>query len=197
MVQDAKKSRVQLLAELTTLRGLLEQIPAMVWTTDAEFRLTSWTGGGLKALGLVPNQLVGQDIYEYFGTHDPELPPIRAHHRAIHGESVSYEVEFAGVAAQAYVQPLYDERGEICGVVGVAVDVSERKRIEAAHLGAIRHLEETLHELTRLRGLLPTCAHCHRVRGSDDVWLPLEDYVSRHSPTVFSHGICPDCLTSL
>lgn len=197
MMQDAKKTRAQLLTELTTLRGLVDQIPAMVWTTDADFRLTSWTGGGLKALGLVPNQLVGLDIYEYFGTDDPELPQIRAHHRAIRGESVSYEVEFVGVVAQAHVQPLYDEAGEIQGVIGVAVDVTERKRIEAAHLAAIQRLEKTLHELTRLRRLLPTCLHCHRVRGGDDVWLPLEEYVSQHSSTVFSHGICPDCLPLL
>ena len=200
MTGDAKKPRAQIFADLDALRRLVDQIPAMIWTTDTEFRLTSWTGGGLKALGLVPNQLVGRNIYEYFGTEDPEIPSsqrIRAHRRAIRGESVSYDVEFRDLHAQAHVDPLYDERQEIRGVIGVAVDVTARVRAAAAHLEAIRQLERALQDVQTLRRFLPTCAHCHRVQRPDGPWQALHDYVYEYTPTVLSHGICPDCLSSL
>lgn len=45
-----------------------------------------------------------------------------------------------------------------------------------------------------LRGLLPICAHCKKVRDDHGYWTRIEDYISRHSEADFSHGFCPDCL---
>lgn len=56
-------------------------------------------------------------------------------------------------------------------------------------------LEQTLAELRTLRGILPICSHCKRVREDDGDWEAIEAYVRRHSEAEFSHGICPDCLT--
>lgn len=45
-----------------------------------------------------------------------------------------------------------------------------------------------------LRGLLPICAHCKRIRSDSDEWESIEQYVERNSEALFSHGLCPDCL---
>lgn len=55
-----------------------------------------------------------------------------------------------------------------------------------------RELAES--QLHALRGILPVCAHCHRIRTEDDDWVSLDRYVRMHSEADFSHGICPDCL---
>lgn len=44
-----------------------------------------------------------------------------------------------------------------------------------------------------LEGLLPTCAHCRRIRLADGAWQQLERYVSDRSNVQFSHTICPTC----
>ncbi len=176
------------------LRELYDQIPAMVWTTDEDFVLTSWRGGGLKGLGLVPDQLVGTDMYAYFGTRDPNYPPIAAHHRALSGESVRYEFGFQGVWAQAHVQPLYGSDGEIRGVIGVALDITELKTAEAERERLIEELRQALADVERLSGLLPICAHCKRIRNEAGGWNDLAEYVTTHSRASFSHGICEDCL---
>jgi hypothetical protein len=49
-------------------------------------------------------------------------------------------------------------------------------------------------EIRILRGLLPTCAHCRRVRTETGQWQAMERFVSEHSEAQFSHGFCPDCL---
>ncbi len=48
-------------------------------------------------------------------------------------------------------------------------------------------------EVQMLRGILPICSFCKRIRNSDDVWEPLEKYISERSDARFSHSLCPEC----
>jgi sigma-B regulation protein RsbU (phosphoserine phosphatase) len=57
-----------------------------------------------------------------------------------------------------------------------------------------RQLETALAEVRQLRSLLPTCSYCRRIRDDGDGWQSLEEYVSHHTDTKFSHGFCPDCF---
>ncbi len=52
-------------------------------------------------------------------------------------------------------------------------------------------------ELKILRGLLPICAGCKRIRDDDGCWNTIEVYVQDHSEAEFSHGICPECAPKL
>jgi len=54
-------------------------------------------------------------------------------------------------------------------------------------------LERTLSELSTLRGLLPVCGWCKKIRDDQGAWVQLETYVSERTQAAFSHGICPDC----
>jgi len=55
-------------------------------------------------------------------------------------------------------------------------------------------LEIALKEIKILQGILPICSYCKNVRGDEGSWEQMESYISTHSDTEFSHGICPDCL---
>lgn len=48
-------------------------------------------------------------------------------------------------------------------------------------------------EVQLLRGILPICCFCKKIRNEDGKWEPLEKYISEHSDAQFSHGLCPDC----
>ena len=48
-----------------------------------------------------------------------------------------------------------------------------------------------------LSGFLIVCSYCKRIRLHAHDWQKLETYVSRHSRTTFSHGICPDCYAKI
>jgi ligand-binding sensor domain-containing protein len=58
-----------------------------------------------------------------------------------------------------------------------------------------RRVEDALASLKMLRGLLPICAWCRKVRDDHGYWNQLEEYIREHSEADFSHGICPDCYT--
>ncbi|MBI5016418.1 MAG: PAS domain-containing protein [Deltaproteobacteria bacterium] len=51
--------------------------------------------------------------------------------------------------------------------------------------------------LHRLRGLIPICSSCKKIRKDDDAWEVLEAYLERHSHAEFTHGLCPDCRREL
>ncbi|RME43081.1 MAG: GAF domain-containing protein, partial [Chloroflexi bacterium] len=114
------------------LRVTMEQTPAILWTTDTRLRFTSSVGAGLAALNLGPDQVVGLTLSEYFQMEDPDFPPIAAHRRALMGESVTYEQEWAGNLYQSHVEPLRDAEGHIVGCVGLALDITARRQAEEA-----------------------------------------------------------------
>jgi PAS domain S-box-containing protein len=113
-------------------RLLLEQLPAILWTTDREPRFTSALGAGLDTLGLHASREVGTALTDLFQTADPAFLPIAAHRQALAGESVSYETTWRDHAFQAYVEPFRDTHGQIIGSIGLALDVTEQKQAAAA-----------------------------------------------------------------
>ena len=60
-----------------------------------------------------------------------------------------------------------------------------------------RDLQSALDEIKTLRGIIPICANCKKIRDDDDSWQRIENYISAHSEAVFSHSICPDCAKKL
>jgi hypothetical protein len=52
-------------------------------------------------------------------------------------------------------------------------------------------------EIRTLRGILPICAWCKKIRDDQGAWSQLERYLSEHTDAEFSHGICPDCLAKM
>jgi hypothetical protein len=61
----------------------------------------------------------------------------------------------------------------------------------------ITGLQDALHRVKLLTGLLPICASCKKIRDDRDHWTSLEKYISERSEAEFSHGICPDCARKL
>lgn len=76
---------------------------------------------------------------------------------------------------------------------GVIMDITERKAIEAEKNQLLIDLQKALAEIRTLEGIIPICSYCKRIRDDEGAWEQVEVYVSRHSHSDFSHGICPDC----
>ncbi len=104
-----------------TLRVLVDQFPAVIWTTDAHLRLTSSLGAGLATLGLGPNQLVGATLFDLLETDVPTAAPIAAHLRALAGETVSFDMPWAEQLLHCRVAPLRDADGRRIGAICVGI----------------------------------------------------------------------------
>ena len=54
-------------------------------------------------------------------------------------------------------------------------------------------LKKSLETIQRLKGLIPICSHCKKIRNDDGYWQQLEVFFREHSDAEFTHGLCPDC----
>lgn len=93
--------------------------------------------------------------------------------------------------------PLFDEAGKPIGALAMITDISERKRMESERETLIGELQDALASVKTLKGLLPICAWCNKVRDDSGDWHPMEVYIKIHSDASFSHGICPDCRAKM
>jgi sigma-B regulation protein RsbU (phosphoserine phosphatase) len=57
----------------------------------------------------------------------------------------------------------------------------------------VKELEGALARVKYLRGLLPICAYCKKIRNDQNYWQQVETYIAEHSEAQFSHSICPTC----
>jgi PAS domain S-box-containing protein len=72
-------------------------------------------------------------------------------------------------------------------------DFTERKLIEKEREEMIVELQTAIEQIKTLKGIVPICAHCKKIRDDKGYWEQVESYVSKHSDAQFSHSICPDC----
>ena len=73
----------------------------------------------------------------------------------------------------------------------------QRNHLEKKVQDRTKELTETLDNVKTLKGLLPICASCKKVRDDQGYWTQIESYIYKHSDAEFSHGICPDCAQKL
>jgi hypothetical protein len=70
-------------------------------------------------------------------------------------------------------------------------------RLKARERELQRRVDEALAKVKVLHGLIPICASCKNVRDDKGYWNQIEEYLSTHSDSQISHGVCPDCMKKL
>ncbi|MBI5511682.1 MAG: hypothetical protein HY903_23240 [Deltaproteobacteria bacterium] len=76
----------------------------------------------------------------------------------------------------------------------------ELRRRRAAEEGlrqAVTDLQAAAREIKTLRGMLPICARCKKIRNGGGRWETIEGYIERHSEASFTHGMCPTCVAEM
>ena len=71
--------------------------------------------------------------------------------------------------------------------------MESRKRAAEEQARLIEELRRTLGEVKTLRGFLPICSSCKKIRRDQGSWQQIESYIREHSDAEFSHGLCPEC----
>jgi response regulator RpfG family c-di-GMP phosphodiesterase len=90
------------------------------------------------------------------------------------------------------IKPFVAEELRARVAVGVRVLTLQERLAER-----VAELQAALLSVKQLRGLLPICSYCKRIRGDDQYWQQVEGYIAEHSDAQFSHGICPTCYVAV
>src|SRR6185369_4365194 len=113
------------------LRLVFKQVPGAIWATDGDLRITYAVGRLRESAGLSDARMVGTTITDLLGTSEPTEPFLAHHRAALAGQRSSFVYDFRGRCYGVFLEPLRNQRGDISGCVGVAVDVTEQRRAEA------------------------------------------------------------------
>ena len=89
------------------------------------------------------------------------------------------------------------KNGKVESLVGFMLDITERKKIAQEKKELIDSLQKALNEIKTLKGIIPICSYCHKIRNEEGAWDQMEEYISNHSGVEFSHGVCPKCIPEL
>lgn len=179
------------------IRGVLE---------DVGYRVVGQAANGLKAVEMVA-QLAGTAQQPNVVLMDLEMPDmdgieaarlIQKHHptpvvvlTAYETEELVEQASAAGVGAYLVKPP--DAR-KLDRAIRIAMarfkDLMELRRLNA-------ELQAALAQVKTLRGLLPICANCKKIRNDEGYWQDVAVYIQAHSEAEFTHGICPECARKL
>lgn len=90
-------------------------------------------------------------------------------------------------------------KGGELGSLGMTFDsmAEQLKARDAEKNTLIKDLQTALADVKTLRGLLPVCSSCKKIRNDEGSWMQMEVYISQHSDAEFTHGLCSDCAGTL
>jgi len=158
-----------------------------------EGRLLSVNPAAARALGYERQNGVGKNLVEFLAPTVRSGFPDYLRRMREHGQDSGHMLVVGRNRHKQvwlYRNLLVREHGSAPYVVGHAMDITEQKKIEY-------ELQKALAEVKTLKGLLPVCAWCRRIRTEAGEWMDLEYYIVTHSNANFSHGVCPDCIPKI
>ena len=85
----------------------------------------------------------------------------------------------------------------VASALNLKREMDTRKARERELAEKNRDLEQALREVKVLRGFIPICASCKKIRDDKGYWQQIETYIQQRSEALFSHGICKDCMKKL
>lgn len=151
-----------------------------------------------EMLGYSLDEVLGRPFEEFFFREDREDFHRRQDQREQNCQDI-FERRFRGKSGQCLwtivsASPLLDGHGNFCGSLGTVTNITERKQAEIELQQANERLRRAMEQVKTLRGIVPICMHCKKIRDDKGYWNQVEVYVRNHTEAEFSHGLCPDCL---
>jgi PAS domain S-box-containing protein len=186
---------------LQKFEKLFRMNPALMAITDVESRCFADVNDAfLKVLGYERDDIVGRSSTELGMFADPEEHAQAVRLLAEYGHFT--EVELRVRTRDGEIRDgLFS--GEVIGSQGrryfltVMIDITERKLAESERERTIQELQVAVEQIRTLKGIVPICSGCKKIRDDTGYWEQVEAYVARHTEAQFTHGLCPDCTSRI
>jgi DNA-binding response OmpR family regulator len=121
-----------------------------------------------------------------------DLGPVRSHYLMLltHRSGTSNIVAGLKSGANDYLSKPFQEE-ELAARLDIAAKMMELQQRLADR---VAELERERAQVKTLRGLLPICGWCKKIRSDGDYWERLEEYLGAHTEASFTHSMCPACF---
>lgn len=181
---------------LGAYRAIVDQAPILIWRSDKTGACNYFNERWLNFTGRSFEQEKGDGWSK--GVHPDDLEQCLKTYLEAFSKREKFQMQYRLRRRDEVYRwvsdcgvPFTDENEEFSGYIGSCIDVTDS--VEFAVF--MKKAQEK--ELKTLRGLLPICASCKKIRDDRGYWNRIEVYIREHSEADFSHGICPDCAKKL
>jgi len=182
-------------------QDLYDNAPDMFFSVDAKTAaVLQCNQTTIEVLGYAKEEIIGRPVFDLYTTDSAIysktiLFPKFLKTGVIKDEELQLQrKDGSTLDVSLNVSAVRDEKGNILQSRSVWRDITRRKEVEAEREELIENLQEALKEIKTLRGILPICSFCKKVRVDKDYWEQLDVYILKYSDADISHGICPDCV---
>ncbi len=178
-------------------QALLDCVADPIFVKDRHHRLVQMNEAFCRFMGSTREKLLGQTGLELVNPEEAAVWVAKDDEVLETGrENVSEEAATFGDGRSLVVvtrKTLYvNEKGERF-IVAVVRDITEAKRAAEEREKLVVALKAALAEVRTLQEYLPICSYCRKVRDDQNYWTQIENYITEHTGSMFSHGICPEC----
>jgi PAS domain S-box-containing protein len=177
---------------LPEYQALVEQSPILIWRANTQALCDYFNERWLQFRGRSMEQEFGNGWAE--GVHPDDFERCLKIFLDNFAAQNVFEMEYRLMRHDGAYRwifdrgvPFYTVDNEFAGFIGSCIDVTER--VDAQEALRLK-LED---EIKILKGIIPICGYCKKIRNDQESWQQLESYISEHSEALFSHGICPGC----
>ena len=181
-------------------RRVFEDCPLGMVMASPDYRILKANKTICSMLGFTDAELLGRGLEEITYPEDLEKTVILSR-QVLNGEIPLFQMEKRCVRKNGDIlwtnlttTALRNMDGDVICTLCMVEDISNRKSSEQEREVLIQELRDAMGKIKTLRGLLPMCAWCTKVRDDDGYWKKVETYIQEHSDASFTHGICPECL---
>jgi PAS domain S-box-containing protein len=178
---------------LPEYEALVEQSPILSWRANTDALCDYFNDRWLSFRGRTMEQEYGNGWAE--GVHPDDFDRCLKIYSDNFKIRKTFEMEYRlmrhdGVYRWIFDRgvPFYNDNQEFAGFIGSCVDVTERVEAQDALRANLEN------QIKQLKGIIPICSYCKKIRDDEESWHQLETYISEHSEALFSHGICPTCF---
>ncbi|MEN8142058.1 MAG: PAS domain-containing protein [Thermodesulfobacteriota bacterium] len=202
LIKKQHETQNELVSSLRFRGSLVDTIPLPIFFKDYNGIYLGCNESFEKFLGKDSHDIIGKSVYDIapkeiadkYYEKDLELfntPGVQVYeYDMVNSAGEKRKVVFHKAA-------FLDKDGQVGGLIGTILDITEREKAAADKQRLINELQEALDKVKLLSGFIPICASCKKIRNDEGYWGQVEDYIREHSEAEFSHGICPDCAKEL
>lgn len=182
------RSALEKLAEKEAFNfALFHYNPVLTMVVDREGRVVKSNKAKITSGDRLPN--IGDSMYRDYASHHE----IDMHYHLMQsistGRICSFpELRYGNKILSITISPFPQ------GAIITSQNITEQKCAEHDRLKLIEKLQAALSEVETLRGLLPICACCKKIRDDHGYWNHIEAYLRKHTQTEFTHTLCPECV---